>query len=68
MVIKLKKIKTNLRQSSVSSKDAVYARLHPKMSTAKSIAEISNQAGKTVAKNAAVIGNFNFWKIKIFFQ
>ena len=55
-IIKLKKIKTNLRQSSVSSKDAVYARLHPKMSTAKSIAEISNQAGKTVAKNAAVIG------------
>lgn len=52
---KLKKIKKNLRKSNVSSDEAVFARLHPKLSTAKDIASISHRAGIETAKSAAVI-------------
>lgn len=53
---KLEKIKKNLDKSSVSSQEAVFARLHPKLSTAKSIAKLSNEAGIKGAQNAAVYG------------
>lgn len=53
---KLKKIKKNLRKSSVSSEEAMEARLHPKLSTAKSIVKISHRAGVETAKTSALIG------------
>ncbi|MBQ7568021.1 hypothetical protein IJT17_04375 [bacterium] len=55
-IAKLKKIKTNLRKSSVSQEEAVYAREHPELSTAKDIAKLSHRAGLETAKSAAVIG------------
>lgn len=42
---KLKKIKKNLKKSSVSTKDAMNARKHPKLETAKRIAKVSHKAG-----------------------
>ena len=53
---KLEKIKRNLGKSSVSSDEAVFARLHPGMSTAKDIAKISHRAGIQTAETAAIIG------------
>lgn len=52
----LKKIKRNLRKSTVSSKEALFARTHPGLSTAKSVMEISHRAGKETASTAAVFG------------
>lgn len=52
---KVEKIKKNLRKSTVSSKEAVFARNHPKLSTAKSVAKISHRAGVETAKSAAAI-------------
>lgn len=42
---KLQKIKKNLRKSSVSNKDAMNARKHPKLETGKRIAKVANKAG-----------------------
>lgn len=53
---KLEKIKQNLRKSSVSSREAVFARLHPGLSTAADVAKISHRAGVQTAETAAVIG------------
>lgn len=53
---KLEKIKKNLRRSSVSSDEAVFARLHPGLSTAIDVAEVSHRAGMQAAETAAVIG------------
>ncbi len=53
---KLEKIKKNLRKSSVSSDEAVFARLHPGLSTAIDVAQISHRAGLQAAKNSALIG------------
>lgn len=53
---KLEKIKKNLRKSSVSSDEAVFARLHPGLSTAIDVAKISHRAGIQTAETAAVIG------------
>lgn len=53
---KLEKIKKNLRKSTVSSDEAVFARLHPGLSTAADIAKISHRAGVQTAENAAIIG------------
>lgn len=55
-IAKLKKIKKNLRKSKVSSKEAVFARNHPKLSTAKDIAKISHRAGVEAAKIGAAVG------------
>lgn len=55
-IAKLKKIKRNLRKSKVSSKEAVFARNHPKLSTAKDIAKISHRAGVEAAKMGAAVG------------
>lgn len=52
---KLQKIKKNLRPSVVTSKEAVEARLHPKISTAKDIVKISHRAGIEAAGTAAII-------------
>ncbi len=53
---KLEKIKKNLRKSSVSSDEAVLARLNPKLSTAMDVAKISHRAGVQTAKTSAIIG------------
>lgn len=55
-IAKLKKIKKNLRKSKVTSKEAVFARNHPKLSTAKDIAKISHRAGVEAAKMGAAVG------------
>ena len=44
----------NLRKSSVSNKEAIEARTHPKLSTAKDIGKLSVRAGADAAKNAAL--------------
>lgn len=53
---KYEKIKKNLKKSSVSNKDAMFARKHPKLSTAKSIAGVSHRAGLESATAGAAIG------------
>lgn len=53
---KLEKIKKNLRKSTVSSEEAVFARLHPGLSTAVDVAKISHKAGMKTAESAAIIG------------
>ena len=53
---KLKKIKNNLRKSTVSSKEAEFARLHPGLSTTIDIAKISHRAGIETTKTSALIG------------
>ncbi len=53
---KLEKIKKNLRKSNLSSDEAVFARLHPKLSTAMDVAKISHRAGVQTAETSAIIG------------
>ncbi len=53
---KLKIIKKNLKKSSVSSKEAMFARKHPALSMAKDIAGISHRAGLESAKYSAAAG------------
>ncbi len=53
---KLEKIKKNLRKSTVSSDEAVFARMYPGLSTAVDVAKISHKAGAQTAETAALIG------------
>lgn len=53
---KLRDIKGSLRKSSVSNKEAMLARKHPALSTAKSVAQTANQAGLQGAKLGGVVG------------
>ena len=55
-IAKLEKIRKNLRKSSVSSKEAVFAREHPVLSTAGDVAQLSHRAGLQTAANAVKIG------------
>lgn len=50
------KTKENLRCGKLTSEEAIEARLHPRLTTAKNIAEASNRAGIEAAKTGAVIG------------
>ena len=52
---KVKKIKESVKDSGITNKEAIYARLHPKLSTAKDIAKISHRAGVEQAKIGAGI-------------
>ena len=52
---KLEKIKKNLRKSTVSSKEASFARQHPGLSTAIDVAKIAHRAGIETAKTSAII-------------
>ncbi len=54
---KLEKIRKNLRKSTVSSDEALFARLHPGLSTAMDVAKISHKAGVQTAEVAALIGS-----------
>ncbi|WP_127148114.1 hypothetical protein [Veillonella sp. VA139] len=49
-------LRKNLRQSSVTSKEAVFAREHPYLSTAKNMCLVAHRAGIEAAKYGAVIG------------
>ncbi|MBR6664952.1 MAG: hypothetical protein IKL22_04445 [Lachnospiraceae bacterium] len=52
----LKKLKKNLRPSSLTRKEALEAVDSPKWSTTKSVAKVSHQAGLKTAGTAALIG------------
>ncbi len=52
----VKKTRENLKQGKLTSDEAIEARLHPKLSTAKDITRISHRAGVEAAKTGAVIG------------
>ena len=49
-------VKDNLRDSGITSKEAMFARTHPALSTAKDISSISHQAGLAQMKWGAIIG------------
>lgn len=53
---KVKKIKDRIKDSGITNKEAIFARLHPKLSTAKDIAKISHRAGVEQAKIGAIVG------------
>lgn len=53
---KLEKIKKNLRKSSVTGDEAVFARLHPGLSTVIDVAKVSHRAGVQTAETSAIIG------------
>lgn len=44
-IAKYKKIKSSLKDSGITNDEAMFARLHPKLSTAKDIAKIGHRAG-----------------------
>ncbi|MCQ2953369.1 hypothetical protein JT074_03785 [Helicobacter pylori] len=53
---KCKTIKANTRPASTTKKEAIEARLNPKLSTAKDVANLSHQAGMNAAQTGALIG------------
>ncbi|MFP6158829.1 hypothetical protein ACLGBR_01575 [Helicobacter pylori] len=52
---KCKTIKANTRPASITKKEAIEARLNPKLSTAKDVASVSHQAGMNAAQTGALI-------------
>ncbi|MFP6109503.1 hypothetical protein ACLGA6_03370 [Helicobacter pylori] len=53
---KCKTIKTHTRPASITKKEAIEARLNPKLSTAKDVANLSHQAGMNAMQTGALIG------------
>ncbi len=53
---KCKTIKANTRPASITKKEAIEARLNPKLSTAKDVANLSHQAGMNAMQTGAFIG------------
>lgn len=53
---KVEKTKANLRKGKLTKNEAIQARTHPILSTAKDIHKISNKAGFEGAKTSAIIG------------
>lgn len=53
---KLRKIKTSLKDSGITRQEAIFARLHPKLATAKYIVKISHRAGMQQAMIGIIIG------------
>ncbi len=53
---KCKTIKANTRPASITKKEAIYARNHPTLSTAKDVANLSHQAGMNAMQTGALIG------------
>ncbi len=53
---KCKTIKANTRPASITKKEAIYARNHPTLSTAKDMASHSHQAGMNAMPTGALIG------------
>lgn len=52
---KCKTIKAHTRPASITKKEAIEARLNPKLSTAKDVASVSHQAGMNAAQTGALI-------------
>lgn len=52
---KFKKIKSNLRNSGISNKEAMFARTHPRLSTAIDVGKVAHRAGMEQAKYGAAI-------------
>jgi hypothetical protein len=50
------KVRNNIRDSGISTKEAEFARLHPEIATARDIFKVSHRAGLEQAKSGAVIG------------
>ncbi len=53
---KCKTIKAHTRPASITKKEAIEARLNPKLSTAKDVANLSHQAGMNAMQTGALIG------------
>ncbi len=53
---KCKTIKSHTRPASTTKAEAIEARLNPKLSTAKDVANLSHQAGMNAAQTGALIG------------
>ncbi|NHB02636.1 hypothetical protein [Helicobacter pylori] len=53
---KCKTIKAHTRPASITKKEAIEARLNPKLSTAKDVTNLSHQAGMNAAQTGALIG------------
>ena len=53
---KIEKTSKNLKKSNLTKDEAIEARLHPKISTAKDVAKISIRGGLEAAKSGAAIG------------
>ncbi len=53
---KCKTIKANTRPANITKKEAIEARLNPKLSTAKDVTNLSHQAGMNAAQTGALIG------------
>ncbi|WJJ01885.1 hypothetical protein QAP01_03650 [Helicobacter pylori] len=53
---KCKTIKANTRPASITKAEAIEARLNPKLSTAKDVANLSHQAGMEAMQTGALIG------------
>ncbi|WRE35591.1 hypothetical protein KVD51_04640 [Helicobacter pylori] len=53
---KCKTIKAHTRPASITKKEAIEARLNPKLSTAKDVASVSHQAGMNAMQTGAFIG------------
>ncbi len=53
---KYKKIKDSIKDSGVSNNEAMEARLHPKLSTAKDVVKVAHRAGAEQAVYGAAIG------------
>lgn len=53
---RVEKTKHSLRKGKLTNDEAIHARLHPAISTAKEVAKISHQAGSEGAKTGAIIG------------
>ncbi len=64
---KYKTIKANTRPASITKAEAIEARLNPKLSTAKDVANLSHQAGMNAAQTSALISGgvslvMNVWE------
>lgn len=55
-IARYKKIQSSVKDSGITNKEAIEARLHPKISTAKDIVRISHRAGMEQAKTGALVG------------
>ncbi len=53
---KCKTIKANTRPASITKKETIEARLNPKLSTSKDVANLSHQAGMNAMQTGALIG------------
>ncbi|GAA8946847.1 hypothetical protein HpSLK40_11600 [Helicobacter pylori] len=53
---KYKIIKANTRPASITKQEAIDARLNPKLSTAKDVANLSHQAGMNAMQTGALVG------------